>query len=188
MPGRPKKKRRKELHENVVKTKLSREGRTMTCHVCKRKGHNARNKSCPGRRGASSQASDLTMAHTASQGAFDTVVAHTNATSRGIVPIEFLSNSVVATNVGAISGSGQRSEGQSTNSMAATKATYISPFHKDCRPKTKPRKRTLLSGLGLYINPDTGRSILNPGTSMSRVIDRGSQNSKTKRNASKPDS
>ncbi|XP_038688330.1 uncharacterized protein LOC119987479 [Tripterygium wilfordii] len=106
MPGRPKKKRRREMHEVILKNNLTRVGRSMTCHVCKGKGHNARNKKCPGRSGPSSQ--------------------------------------------------------------------------KDCRPKSQPRKRVMLSGLGLYINPETGRSILNPGTSMSRIIDRGIQSSRTK--------
>ncbi|XP_038693809.1 uncharacterized protein LOC119991535 [Tripterygium wilfordii] len=66
MPGRPKKKRRREFHENIVKTKLTREGRKMTCHVCDGKGHNARSKTCPGRSTSSSQVSDLTAAHTPS--------------------------------------------------------------------------------------------------------------------------
>ncbi|XP_038705767.1 uncharacterized protein LOC120001481 isoform X2 [Tripterygium wilfordii] len=167
MPGRPKKKRRREQHETVNKTKLTREGRIMTCKVCKGKGHNARNKACPGRMTSSSQVSGLTstneprMTRQTSQASQTNEPRMTRQTSAAVASMQ--------------GGSNEPMQGQ------PSRTRHVSPFHRECRPKTKPKKRTLLTGLGLYINPNTGRSILNPGTSMSRVIDRGSENMKNKK-------
>ncbi|WOK97618.1 hypothetical protein Cni_G06326 [Canna indica] len=45
MPGRPKKKRRRDMHEDETGTRLSRGGLVITCQICFQDGHNRR--SCP---------------------------------------------------------------------------------------------------------------------------------------------
>ncbi|WOK97368.1 hypothetical protein Cni_G06076 [Canna indica] len=45
MPGRPKKKRRRDMHKDETGTRLSRGGLVITCHICFQDGHNRR--SCP---------------------------------------------------------------------------------------------------------------------------------------------
>ncbi|XP_038693818.1 uncharacterized protein LOC119991542 [Tripterygium wilfordii] len=150
MPGRPKKKRMREQHEVTLKNKLSRTGMLVTCRVCKGKGHNARSKNCPGVRATGVSSSQITDLTAATCVSSSQITDLTAATARN------------------------------ATELVQKTTTYVSPFQKDCRPKSKSRKRTLLTGLGLYINPDTGRSILNPGTSMARVVNRGSQNSKKK--------
>ncbi|XP_038707254.1 uncharacterized protein LOC120002562 [Tripterygium wilfordii] len=106
MPGRPKKKRRREINENVLKHKLSRVGRLVTCNVCKSKGHNARNKECPG---ASSQRSTLTVYRTPNQQTSPSIASASIAT---------------ASMEGTTTGSCQTTQGQSSNSMAATMSKY----------------------------------------------------------------
>ncbi|XP_038722029.1 uncharacterized protein LOC120014182 [Tripterygium wilfordii] len=80
MPGRPKKKRRREQHEVTLKNKLSRTEMLVTCRVCKGKGHNARSKNCPGVRAtgvSSSQITDLTAATSVSSSQITDLTAAT---------------------------------------------------------------------------------------------------------------
>lgn len=128
MPGRPKKKRRREINEVIVKNKYTRKGRTMTCTVCKNTGHNKANRECPGR-----------IASTISQ------------QGQGSRAQGSQSQGSSVTNVSNVAS--ECSGAQGSRNMRA-------PYHTPYRTKTTARKRAPLTGLGLYINPETGRTIL----------------------------
>ncbi|XP_019186673.1 PREDICTED: uncharacterized protein LOC109181378 [Ipomoea nil] len=133
MTGRPKKKRTREPTEPPI-GKISRQGRVMTCSICKQKGH--QNRVCP----AKSSMPPTALA---------SVAASTSITASA-------SPSVAAsTSVGA----------SASGSASTTR-------------KSKQRK-TSGGGFGVYINPNTGAQILNPGRRGQQVLLVGGKTSAT---------
>ncbi|XP_059301891.1 uncharacterized protein LOC132053805 [Lycium ferocissimum] len=124
MPGRPKKKRRKDKDEPRKKYgKLSKKGVQMTCSTCHQLGHNK--KSCPVTKGGSGRGSgQSSSAQKMPRGSGESSSAQKRPTGSG-------------ESVGLKRG---RGSGQSSSAQK--------------RPKN--------ASLGCYINPTTGRTVINP--------------------------
>ncbi|XP_059306532.1 uncharacterized protein LOC132057974 [Lycium ferocissimum] len=135
MPGRPKKKRRKDKDEPRKKYgKLSKKGVQMTCSTCHQLGHNK--KSCPVTKGGSGRGSgQSSSAQKMPRGSGESSSAQKRPTGSG-------------ESVGLKRG---RGSGQSSSAQK--------------RPKN--------AGLGCYINPTTGRTVINSGSSSERVVRHG---------------
>ncbi|XP_059306282.1 uncharacterized protein LOC132057682 [Lycium ferocissimum] len=135
MPGRPKKKRRKDKDESRKKYgKLSKKGVQMTCSTCHQLGHNK--KSCPVTKGGSGRGSG-------------------QSSSAQKMP---------------------RGSGESSSTQKRPTGSGESVGLKRGRGSGKlssAQKRPKNAGLGCYINPTTGRTVINPGSSSERVVRHG---------------